>query len=345
MKNKILVLGYFGFVTNQLDGQTIKTRNIYELLTRKSNNEFRVDYFDTQIFKEKKITIFYLLWKIIKNHKIVYIPAQNNLKYFLPIVYILCKLTNTDILYIVVGGWLPEYIKKKKIHTWMLSRIKAIFPQNIRVKNTLQIDYNFKNVFILPNFRIQSFTPNFKNNETKILKLVFMARINRMKGIDTIFNALEELNKINEKAISLDFYGPIYNDDKNYFFTELDKFSNITYKGNLEPSKIYETFFCYDVMLLPTKYHTEGFPGSILDAYISGIPVIVTKWIHATEFVDNEETGYIVPFNNGNNEFINSIKILINNPEKLKRMKRNAYKKSKLYTEDKAWGVLKKYLS
>lgn len=31
MKRKVLVLGYFGYNTNQLDGQTVKTRHIYTL--------------------------------------------------------------------------------------------------------------------------------------------------------------------------------------------------------------------------------------------------------------------------------------------------------------------------
>ena len=30
--NKVLVIGAFGYENNQLDGQTIKTRNVYNLL-------------------------------------------------------------------------------------------------------------------------------------------------------------------------------------------------------------------------------------------------------------------------------------------------------------------------
>ena len=32
---KILVIGYFGYKSNQLDGQTIKTRNVYKLIKLK----------------------------------------------------------------------------------------------------------------------------------------------------------------------------------------------------------------------------------------------------------------------------------------------------------------------
>ena len=32
--NKILVFGNFGYLTNSLDGQTVKTRNIYDILKK-----------------------------------------------------------------------------------------------------------------------------------------------------------------------------------------------------------------------------------------------------------------------------------------------------------------------
>lgn len=53
---KILVFGYFGYVTNQLDGQTIKTREIYELI--KSHDEYDVCYADTQEFRENFKSVF-----------------------------------------------------------------------------------------------------------------------------------------------------------------------------------------------------------------------------------------------------------------------------------------------
>lgn len=48
MKQKrILVLGYFGYKNHQIDGQTIKTRQIYDLL-RERLPEYKHGYVDTQ---------------------------------------------------------------------------------------------------------------------------------------------------------------------------------------------------------------------------------------------------------------------------------------------------------
>ena len=46
---RILVLGYFGYNTNQLDGQTVKTRDIYRLVEEQAGG--KVDYYDTEDFQ------------------------------------------------------------------------------------------------------------------------------------------------------------------------------------------------------------------------------------------------------------------------------------------------------
>ena len=38
--SKVLVLGYFGYQTNQLDGQTVKTRDVYRLAKELRQNEY-----------------------------------------------------------------------------------------------------------------------------------------------------------------------------------------------------------------------------------------------------------------------------------------------------------------
>ncbi len=58
MKRRILVLGYFGYLNNQLDGQTIKTRNIYELLLLKTSDNISVNIYDTQQYKCSKLLSF-----------------------------------------------------------------------------------------------------------------------------------------------------------------------------------------------------------------------------------------------------------------------------------------------
>lgn len=48
-------------------------------------------------------------------------------------------------------------------------------------------------------------------------------------------------------------------------------------------------------MLFPTYYHGEGFPGNVIDAYNSGLPVIATDWLYNKEVVLDGKTGLLVP--------------------------------------------------
>src|SRR5690606_29386324 len=148
---KILVLGYFGYVTNQLDGQTIKTRNVYNLLKEKSQG--KIEYFDTQSFKSSKLNILKMFWMIVKADYIFYLPAHNNLKYIFPLIYILAKISNTKINYLVIGGWLSKFLTNKKIHRSMLKDINGIYVETDSLLRDLS-EYNFGNLHKLYNFRM-----------------------------------------------------------------------------------------------------------------------------------------------------------------------------------------------
>lgn len=341
MNRKILLLGAFGYREQLLNGQTIKTRNIYELIKGNCFDSY-IDYFDTREIKYSKRSLFSMLRKILSSNVLIYLPAHGNLKLFFPIVFILSKIKNISIIYVVVGGWLADFLKKLPLHVFLLGKIKKILVQTNLLKVRLEEEYNFSNVEVLHNFRYNDFTPEIIL-ENKTLRLVFMARINRLKGLETIFT-FSEYVKVNNLDITIDFYGPIFEEDKDYFNDRVSDYNFVEYQGVLEPGVIYETLSKYDVLLLPTQYYTEGFPGSILDAYISGIPVIVTNWLYATEFVEEGITGYIVPFKNPQKEFNERILEIYNNRDKLLGLKMNALAKSKEFSEKRAWDIMKEII-
>lgn len=321
---KILVLGYFGHNTNQLDGQTVKTRDLYRLVKEQTGGD--VDYYDTEDFQFNKLSIFKMFWKVIRCHTLFYLPAHNNLRVIFPLIYLLSILFRIKIHYFVVGGWLREFLAHLPVHRWMLKRIAGIHVETKRLLSELQECYNFENVDIFPNFRFFEFEP--KRCDTERLRLVFMARINKMKGLDWIFALADYIEENGmESRFSLTFYGPINGEDAEYFNTNVGKHSFVEYKGPLEPADIYETLSQYDVMLLPTHYYTEGLPGSVVDAYISGIPVIVTEWKHSREFVDDGESGYIIDFEDGEKDLIDKILLLEKDRNLLHRLQANALKK------------------
>lgn len=320
--NKVLVLGYFGYLTNQLDGQTVKTRDVYRLAKEQLNN-CTVDYFDTQELKKNKLLVLKMFWKVMCCKTLFYLPAHNNLKVFFPVIFILSQLFRFKIHYFVVGGWLREYLTHLPIHRFMLGRIKGIHTETKRLKKELEDYYSFKNVDIFPNFRFFEFTP--KSSESEKLRIVFMARVMKQKGLDWIFDLADYISEHNlQDKYSITFFGPETEEEKEYFENNVAKYDFAEYKGTLQPKEIHETLSKYDVMLLPTHFYTEDLPGSVVDAYISGIPVIATEWKHSHEFIDDGKSGFIVTFENGKQQMINRVKSLEEDRTLLRRMKANA---------------------
>ncbi|PWH86968.1 glycosyltransferase [Brumimicrobium oceani] len=340
MINKALVLGYFGFENNHLDGQTVKTRNILDLLKTKEPTEFKqVNYFDTQSFQRSKWRIFKVFQSVIQSDIVYYLPAQNNLRFIFPFIFILSKIFNVKLHYIVIGGWLTEFLNGKPLHRWMLSKIDAVYPELDELSTTLKTKFGLKRVYQLHNFRITDFQPSEIKKSGEI-KLVFMARIHPLKGVKTLFELENEIQKQGIAKLTIDVYGPIYLPFEEEFNALLSESQIVKYHGVLQAEDIYNTLQNYDLLLFPTQFYTEGFPGTILDAYISKVPVIATKWKYANEFIENNKSGKIVTFNDSN-EFINETIKLVQDKNELLKLKEGTQNLVHKFSAGEAWKVLK----
>lgn len=338
MKKNILIIGYFGYSDNQLDGQTIKTRDVRRLLELKMGSG-RFKYFDTQSLSRDKFNYFKLLFFLLWSQQLLYLPGKSNLSGLSRLIALLIFFKGLEVYYLVVGGWLSKYLEEKPRLLPLLKKFKYIGVESNTLKSNLKCNFGLQNVGFFPNFRIHDFSPEISISDGK-LNLVFMARIMLEKGIDSLFEAA---NIIDKKAlnITISFYGPVAEKDKEFFFENISKFGCVYYKGVLDPAEINSEISHYDALVLLTKYEGEGFPGSILDAYISGIPVIVTNWKFLPEFVDEGKTGFVV---NNANDFIDKVIRLSEDNELLLDMKKAALEKSSNYSAESAWEVLKPYL-
>lgn len=299
-----------------------------------------IRFADTQEFRYSKRSIIRFFKDLVQCDSLVWLPAHNNLKYLFPFIWYASKLFRFRIIYIVIGGWLSTMLQSLNFHSKRLGKIEAILVENQLTVTELSERYHFPNVSVIPNFRDIKSRPKIRKSDNE-LKLVFMARINKMKGLDTIARVCERI----PENTTIDFYGPIHPEDKEYFEAEIiDKYPFTSYKGLLNPNEINGVLQNYDVMLLPTHYYTEGLPGSIIDAYQAGIPVIVTRWKHASEFVSNEETGFIVDFENPENQLIERIHWLKCFPDELHIIKQKAAKEGLKYTPNAAWDILAPHL-
>ena len=347
MGKKILIIGAYGGPNNKLDGQTIKTRNIHSLL--KNNTNATIYGFDTMLAKKNPLLVFSLFFRLLVSDVVIIVPCLKNLTFIFPVIYYLSKICKYDIIHICIGGWQVEYFKGNgrfsphSLQMKLSRKIKAFLPEMKKVNDELKSIFCFTNTEVLPNFRpVEKSLVN--THAESLLKLVYLARINKKKGYSTIFK-LAEYIKENKLQISITFYGQIDAPDKNEFMANVEKYKDVVnYSGVLVPEKITGTLVNYDVMIFPTQYYTEGIPGTIIDAYIAGLPVIATNWKHATEVVKDGVTGYIVPFDDTQEIFNDRILKLYNDRGILQCMKENSKAESYRYSYENAWSILKKYV-
>ena len=154
-----------------------------------------------------------------------------------------------------------------------------------------------------------------------------IARINNMCD-DLNFNNRNEI----EIIAKLDIYGPVGEDYKKEFFDLLEKYSKfVEYKGVVNPSdsaKIISQYYC---LLFPTLFATEGIPGTIIDSYFAGTPIIASEWNSCYDILNND-CALIYDFQSYEKGLLECIIAFINMEEKIYlRMTDNCFIESKKY--------------
>jgi glycosyltransferase involved in cell wall biosynthesis len=332
------VVGNFGFLSKDLDGQNIKTREIHELFVQKLEGNVR--YFDTDQLKKQKISILKFFIHIRRIKILIYLPGLNNLKFFSPLLYILSRLFNFKIHYFVVGGWLPDFISVSPYYKLNLSKIDCIYVETNEMLKRLTNGQKLNNVKWFPNFRVDHQAKR-TSEQSQILKLVFFSRIRLDKGVDTIFSYLDSiLNTPVYNKLTIDFYGAIDPPIANWFSTQIKKHSNSCFRGTVAPESVQATLCNYDFMLFPSRYKGEGCAGVIIDAFMASVPVLASDWNFNKEFVKDGYNGYLI--NHDNIEQMAKIIVsLINKRDLILELGKNAKEFSEKFTRDKAWEMIK----
>lgn len=298
---KAAVIGHYAYGLAYLDGQTIKTKTVTKELC-KAYGESEILQFDTHGGAKTVLKAPAYVWSAMKNtQNIIILPAHNGIRIFgrlLPLFKMFFK--NRKIHYVVIGGWLPEMLEKKKGLAKALKKFDGIYVETTTMKRALAAQ-GFENVFVMPNCK--DLTPVSESelvyqNEAPY-RLCTFSRVMKEKGIEDAVDAIKSINAAYGKTIySLDIYGQVDPAQREWFEnlkTALPDY--ITYCGLVPFDKSVEVLKNYFALLFPTHYFTEGIPGTIIDAYAAGVPVISAKWQSFNDIVDDHATGIGYAFN------------------------------------------------
>lgn len=151
----------------------------------------------------------------------------------------------------------------------------------------------------------------------KIKTILFLARVEREKGIFTTIDAFDILSqKYSWLQLRVVGRGNILNEAREY--AKNANIANIFFTGPLSGEALISEFINADIYILPTT-HGEGMPTSVLEAMAFGIPVISRPVGGLVDFFENDNMGYLVDSVKPE-DFAEKIEILIRNIKKVNQI-------------------------
>ncbi len=290
---KIGILGHFGMGMTLLNGQTVKTKNLTEGL--KAYTDAAVVPVDTHGWSRAPFRLLRQIREAFRQcDGIIMLPAHNGVRVFAPVLLYFRQKFGKKVFYDVIGGWLPALVQQKKHLAKQLKAFDGIWVETETMRRALEAQ-GFQNVSVVPNFKELSPLKEecLVYPQGLPYKLCTFSRVMQEKGIQTAAEAVKKVNReLGYTAFSLDIYGQVDGGQTQWFEQLQQTFPDyIRYCGCVDSAKSVEVLKDYFALLFPTHFYTEGIPGTIIDAYAAGVPVISARWESYADVVEENVTG------------------------------------------------------
>ena len=351
MKKELLNIGFIGNFGDEhtIGGQITKTREVLAgILERKGinndiietvqkkglqNNDFSNELYIVDTKGKNLISFFLKTIKAFRNTKNIIIMMYTK-SYFkvLPFYIFLNSIYKRNIYEVVTGGTRHEYIKTKELK--YEKQIKKIFVESSYMKKCYN-NLGLENVVYLPNFKKikpVSETEIYKRDDN-ILRCCTYSRIDSQKGIDIAIDVMQKFKK-EAGRITLDIIGPVDKEFEKEFNELFQKAPDtVRYIGSIDGNNSSEILKKYDILLFPTKWKTEGFPGSFIDAMQAGLVILSTERQNFKDIIINGVNGWLLPdeYVQG---YVDKLQELESNVQLLREMQKRSLLESMKYDRD-----------
>jgi glycosyltransferase involved in cell wall biosynthesis len=342
---KVGIIGHYGGKNEFLDGQTVRTK----IMTEELKNHFKGRKFvcvDTFNYRKRALLVLLsTVYCIFSCKDIIVILSRNGCNFFYPLLYFCSKLFGIRVYNNLIGGGNEELFANKPEHIKYCNSFKVNWVQLDKQKYKLE-KLGLRNVESLPNAKRLTIVNKDQLSEeiTFPLKFCTFSRVSKSKGIELAAKTIMEINKeAKENLVELDIYGQLDKDYKEEFLEFQKQFtSEVRYRGIIPFNKSTDVLKDYYALLFPTTFYGEGFPGTIIDAFSAGIPVIATNWNYNNEVITDGKTGWIYDFQKPEQlkEFILRA---VKRPTTLMDMKKQCIEEAYNYTPDKVLPIIYKW--
>ena len=348
MKKKAGVIGHFGFGKEFLDGQTVKTKTLAKELKNVLGDE-HVTLCDTHNGLKFLIKLPFTGIRMLHScDNVIILPAHNGIRVIAPLLCFLNIFFHKKLHYVVIGGWLPDMLSGNKTLARSLSRFDGIYVETKSLHKRMHA-FGFNNVYTMPNSKelpaIKQSSATRNHEQTLPMKLCIFSRVMQKKGIVDAISVIKDINDKADKTVyTLDIYGPVDVNETEWFQQLMATFPPyISYKGCVPYTESVNTLKNYFALVFPTRFYTEGIPGTIIDAYAAALPVVAARWESFDDVIYEGKTGYGYKFGDIA-EFHRLMDEIASCPQKITELKSQCLKKAKLFTPHDTIKVLLPHL-
>lgn len=319
---KVLFIGAVNRGNLPADGETAKNQILLAFLEERYG---RIQLIDTFHWKRSPLIWWRLVFNIVfARGKTVLLSACTKSSYAISRLFNSFKRQGS-LYYFVIGNSIAAGIESSNYKPKYYRQYRKIYVEGHSMVRIMR-QHGLNNVEYLPNFKPieNKHIKTIKKSHIANLKVnfVFLSRICEEKGVSIIFDSMATLNNEGlEVKYSVTFLGPVSAKFQDRFIYSINNFKNAKHGGflNLREETGYSLLSQYDVMLFPSFWEGEGFPGVLVDALIAGIPVIATDWHLNSEIIEEGKTGWLIkPYDVI--ALAEKMKYVINNREQLVEM-------------------------
>ena len=208
--------------------------------------------------------------------------------FVVPCLSVYCRLADVPLVLRFFGNG-HRFYRFGPIARWLASsvilRCPLVYVETLRLQKHLDAP----NVRWLPNVR--DMTPRGPQRPRRktlhqVANMVFVGQLRMAKGVREALDASRDL----PEDCRLTVFGPCMDMDMSLFKGH----PRARYGGILAPDDVVDTLADQDLLLFPSYWVSEGYPGVVVEAFQMGVPVVATRWNDIPELVEDGYNGLLV---------------------------------------------------
>ncbi|MDO6461308.1 glycosyltransferase family 4 protein [Granulosicoccaceae sp. 1_MG-2023] len=257
-------------------GTTVLFDQLCDYLDTADGVELTVLNTSPQAVGRSPLAVARFLWRVfraVRHHDEVVLHASSTMMVLIVslVLRVACGLYRKPWAFRNFGGRFPAYWASQSAPARWLLRHTLLRADQLFFETRESVEFVSKltdrPVDWFPNSRVLPPAPVLRQGPAR--RFVFISHVKPSKGVRVIIEAAKGLTDL-----SFDIYGPLGDGMSEAEFAG----SNVNYGGTLKAEEVIPVLSSHDVLLLPTFYEGEGYPGIILEAFAAGVPVITTDW-------------------------------------------------------------------